>query len=186
MQKEQLKQLKEESAQDVDSSVAENSKVIKPKIKSRFKRIVSKRNIIIGLVIITVIVIEIILEIKVFKAEPKQIYDDQSLWWQHEKVHRKILQNYPTLMKIMTPDIADFEERWIRKVSEIKNQVSNLDTDQRIEKLYKISKEAFEEASTLESQWINDFQSVSSKKKKGGVFYQRYWQKENRKANLEL
>ncbi|MHA1331541.1 MAG: hypothetical protein ACTSR2_10735, partial [Candidatus Hodarchaeales archaeon] len=116
--------------------------------------------------------------------KPKDKYDSESLWWRHEYIHRSILLDYETRIKIIQPDIAYFEEQMLKRVNKVRTEIKSLSKEDRLEKLSEISYNAFKEALDLESKWLKDLKKVPVKKKSGGFFYRRLWKKENEKAEI--
>ncbi len=117
---------------------------------------------------------------------PTDKYDPESLWWQHERVHRAILEDYQTRIRIIHPDIEHYEKKWISKVADTESRLSSLPLDQHNQILAQLSKEAYEEAREIEINWISDISKVPIRKRSGGFYYRKLWQKENSKAGIKL
>lgn len=117
---------------------------------------------------------------------PTNEYNPDSLWWQHERVHRAILLDYPARMRIIQPDIQHYEEKWIKQVSETTLKAKSQSPEQRVEILRGLTEEAFEEAQEIEKNWTSDLQKIPINKKSGGIHYRKLWRKENTKAGMEL
>lgn len=119
-------------------------------------------------------------------STPSNKYDTQSLWWLHERIHRSILEDYQTRIRVIQPDIQHYEEKWIKKVLETITRVTSQPPEQRVEILRQLSKAAFDEALEIEKNWINDLRKVPIKKRSGGFYYRKLWKKENKKAEIPL
>ncbi|MFW9904515.1 MAG: C69 family dipeptidase [Candidatus Thorarchaeota archaeon] len=117
---------------------------------------------------------------------PTNMYDSETMWWQHEQVHRAILEDYQTRIRIITPDINHYEEKWISKVTDVMSKRNSQPIDQFKQELAKLSKEAFEEAREIEKNWISAINKVPIRKRSGGFHYRRLWRKENSKAGIKL
>jgi len=118
---------------------------------------------------------------------PTDEYDEQSLWWLHEKgVHRQLLLDYPNRIRIIQPDIEFYETEWVKKIKKVYTELEDKSINERKILLRQLSQEAFDEAIELERRWIADIQKSPIRKKSGGIFYRRYWNKWNEKANLRL
>ncbi len=105
---------------------------------------------------------------------PKGTYDGKSLWWQHERIHRAILKDYPNRMPIITPQQSTFEQKWIKKIKELR-QMPSVDVDT----LKQIMVQATTESIKLEEQWLKQFAQMPPKHK-NGFLYRRYWNKRNK------
>jgi dipeptidase len=44
---------------------------------------------------------------------PTDHFDDGSLWWRHERLHRRVMQDPARLGPLATPDQAELERRWL-------------------------------------------------------------------------
>jgi dipeptidase len=117
---------------------------------------------------------------------PTNTYDPETMWWQHEQIHRAILEDYQTRIRIVTPDIEHYEEKWISKVIDVRSRRNSQPIDQFKEELAKLSEEAFAEAREIERNWISALEKVPIRKRSGGFYYRRLWRKENSKAGLKL
>jgi dipeptidase len=113
--------------------------------------------------------------------EGDKIANSNSLWWKHEKVHRLILKNYK-LMDLIREERNKREEEWIKAV-----ESNSYSKDQLFDQTKRILTEGLE----LEDKYYSII-SEHYKKEKGLSFnpytikYNRYWNKWNKKANLEL
>ena len=117
---------------------------------------------------------------------PTNTYDPETMWWQHEQVHRAILKDYHTRIRIVTPDIEHYEEKWISKVIDVRSKRNSQSIDEFKQDLAKLSEEAFEEAREIERNWISALEKVPIRKRSGGFYYRKLWRKENSKAGIKL
>ena len=117
---------------------------------------------------------------------PTNKYDPETMWWQHEQVHRAILEDYQTRIRIISPKIEQYEKKWISKVNEARSRKNTQSLEQFNQDLVKLSSEAFEEAREIEKNWISEVNDVPIRKRSGGWHYRRLWRKENSKAGLQL
>jgi len=126
--------------------------------------------------------------IRELSTTPNETYDDSSLWWMHERVHRAILEDYPTRIKVIQPDIAHYEEKWIKRVNDTISKTDSFSFNQRITQMDQITEEAFKEAIEIEQNWTSDLTKgrIPINKRSGGFFYRRYWNKENKKARIPI
>jgi dipeptidase len=101
-------------------------------------------------------------------------YNSDSYWWNHEKLHREVLKDYDHRSKLLKTDQKDFELKYIDLSSRTKNG-----------QMYSTTKSAFDEAKVLEDKWLNMISNepIRQPPKK---LYQRYWDKQNRRANINV
>ncbi len=116
---------------------------------------------------------------------PTNKYDPESLWWHHELIHRAILADYSKIT-LLRPDIENFEQRWLKEVKNMIQEVESHSYESRREYLREISDQAFKEAFELERKWIEKLKEPSEYKRKGGILYRKYWRNENKKAGFQF
>jgi secernin len=114
---------------------------------------------------------------------PLGVYDGKSLWWLHERLHRKILEDYQTRFAIIQDDQRDFESRYLSRLSQVRSDVSRIPANDRVKVLRQITEEAFMEASKLESKWLSRIEELSVDRKPS-VLYRRYWDDLSRHAAM--
>lgn len=92
-------------------------------------------------------------------------YDPETLWWQHEKLHRSMLQDFPSRMAAIRQEQKELEGEWLESLPD--------------------TSETFERASALEEEWLERIGAmpVEGKTKWG---YKWYWRKQDRKAGLDI
>ncbi|WP_299983800.1 C69 family dipeptidase [Desulfobacula sp.] len=104
---------------------------------------------------------------------PKGIYDPETLWWQHEKLHRSVLKDY-SRMSLYKEERDQMEIAFFKKASDLKEK-------SRIE----ITSQAFAQSRTATENWISRVESQPAKRSLNPVF-NLYWKKQNKKAGLTL
>jgi dipeptidase len=115
---------------------------------------------------------------------PGSHYDGKSLWWAHERLHRKILEDYSSKIRIIRQDQQDFESRYLKRVLQVQSEIkAGRLSGNRRETLRQVTKEAFEEAEKLESKWLSKIEEQSIQRKPG-LFYRRFWDSINRRAMI--
>jgi secernin len=114
---------------------------------------------------------------------PSGVYDGRSLWWLHERLHRKILEDYQTRLAIIQDDQQDFESRYLSLVSQARSDTSGRSANDRTNALRQITEEAFAEARDLESKWLRRIEEHSVNRK-AGFLYRRYWADVNKRAAM--
>lgn len=110
-------------------------------------------------------------------------YDGKSLWWLHERLHRKILEDYQARFAIIQDDQRDFESRYLSRVSQVRSVISGRPANDRMKVLRQITDEAFAEAQNLESKWLRRIEERSVDRKPG-LLYRRYWGNVNKRAAI--
>ncbi len=100
---------------------------------------------------------------------PTDVADNRSLWWQGERLHRRILRNPAAFLPQLSTERDPLERSWF-------------DSDVR-------PADAFREAAAFTDRWIARAQSLLSQKKVTDCrpsAVRRYWEKRNARAGLDL
>ncbi|MFX1255742.1 MAG: C69 family dipeptidase [Promethearchaeota archaeon] len=116
---------------------------------------------------------------------PTKKFTPQSLWWQHEQIHRSILEDYATRIQILQPEIEQYESKWLERVSEIVKRIKEQPIDQRKEPLAQLTEEAFQEAQEIEKKWLAQIKKTPIKKSSGRI-YRRFWNSQNKTVDFKI
>ena len=103
---------------------------------------------------------------------PEETYNGKTLWWQHEKLHRKILLNMPAGLKCYEDERDELEKIWLEKT----NQISALQHGE-------MTQDAFRLARIKTGEWMERVQSTLETKHQSRL-YRRYWRGQNQKAKI--
>jgi secernin len=107
-------------------------------------------------------------------TSPGARYSPRSLWWRHEKLHRRILQDYPTRIAVVRPRQQALEQELLAEASAAtRGRQSG------------ITAQAFQRAQEAEEEWLQEIEGLKVERRPGLVF-QGYWNAMNRSAGLSL
>ena len=104
--------------------------------------------------------------------EPIGTYTPNSLWWEHEKVHRAILQDFQKRYQLYNARRNELE-------SEL--YLDSIDTHSDV--FINLTKSAFDKAKLLDQTFLNEIVDTPIEKKTRSS-YNRYWKTQNRKADI--
>ena len=107
---------------------------------------------------------------------PTGTYDEMSLYWRHEALHREILRDYATRIKLIQPELTTFQDQLLHEISEHRLSPSA--------RRKEISESAFRNASEQESIWLKSVKQVPEVRK-NSLLYRKAWQKFNREAKMD-
>lgn len=105
-------------------------------------------------------------------ADPTSKMDPDALWWQHEKLHRSVLRDYPHRIELFRKDRDLLEGLFL-------NAVKNPKTNRRV-----LSEQCFEQASYKEFEWLEKVRT--SKPKSGSILFRLAWAAFNRNAKIQV
>jgi dipeptidase len=106
---------------------------------------------------------------------PTGSYDDKTLYWSHEAIHRAILQDYALRLPLIKPDQIRFEEQMFAEV--------NQNLDGALNKRKSISEKYFKLAHEIEATWIQTVNSSKSNRQ-NRLLYRAAWKKFNDEAKM--
>ena len=106
--------------------------------------------------------------------KPTAKYSPNSLWWEHEKLHRTILQDFQKRHKLFNVRRNELEaELYQNSLDIVSNDFINL------------TKLAFEKSKQLEHSVLNEIINLPIDKKPKSS-YRKYWKAQNEKAELSV
>ncbi len=108
---------------------------------------------------------------------PSGIYDNTSLFWQHEILHRNVIKDYQTFHLLFARERDDIENKFINST------LSNLKSSR--EKRKKISDQCFIDSKNAESHWLNRIKKSRSQNRQK-LLHKLAWKKFNKQAKIIL
>ncbi len=106
---------------------------------------------------------------------PAGHYDQATLWWRHESLHRAVLRDYATRLPLYREERDDLEARFIRTATELQNSSPAERTA--------FSAHCFAEADEATARWTAQVRAASIKQRPP-LLYAIAWRGFNRRANL--
>ncbi len=99
--------------------------------------------------------------------------DAGSLWWQHERLHRRVLEDYPRRLDRYRTARDRLEAEWRRRARTASGP-----------ERFALTRGAFAEARQATQQWIRQVAAVPPKRRPSWA-YRRYWRHQNRLAGID-
>jgi secernin len=109
--------------------------------------------------------------------QPSAEFDQKTLWWQHELLHREVLKDFPARSQIIRGDRDSIEKEWMERALHANQE--NMAERQNI------SEDAFEQSSFITSKWIESVKHLAIKKQ-NTFYYDWEWRNQNRKAKISI
>lgn len=92
-------------------------------------------------------------------------------------IHRHILDDYQTRIKLIKPEQKEFEQSMLKEVQQ--NKVKTLAERKTL------SENAFDKARELEQKWLKKLEAVN-RKHQNRLLYMKFWKNINKAAKLIL
>jgi len=107
-----------------------------------------------------------------FGKQPQKSYDEESYWWQQERIHRRIIKDYQNLSREYQNERDELEKSFM---DEMTNTESKLETIES----------SFEKAFDFQTKWNRQLDNMD-KKNKTNFLYSSFWNKNNSRAKIPL
>ncbi len=105
---------------------------------------------------------------------PGEKFDPTTLWWQHERLHRNILNDYSARLTKYTVERNKLETSFIEQAN-----------TRGADGFFDLTCEAFQSSREMTDKWIMEYQDTQVENKPGFV-YNQYWKKQNRTAGIMI
>jgi dipeptidase len=99
-------------------------------------------------------------------------YNENSLWWRHEKLHRSILQDFQPRLAMVKEARDDLEAEFLKFA--YASEIHSLDS---------VTLKAFQTEFDRIPEWVNLVKNEPVRKRPS-LLYRRYWNRQNRKAGI--
>ncbi|MEQ9144053.1 MAG: carcinine hydrolase/isopenicillin-N N-acyltransferase family protein [Parvibaculaceae bacterium] len=112
-----------------------------------------------------------------FGPLPGGRYDEKTLWWRHERLHRAVLEDYAPRLTAYAADRDALEARFRQEVEHF------LTTDGTPHEAGILAARAWKAAALAEDQWLGKVLAVPPRRKhRPSAFYRMHWKRLNRAA----
>jgi len=103
---------------------------------------------------------------------PEGMYNEQSLWWHHETLHRSVLLDYRTRIDAYKSDRDTLEDSFIKEAEAVEP-----------ENTFDLSRKAFSLGKEETENWIGKVRKTPIRKNPHFI-YRYFWKKQNEKAGV--
>ncbi len=115
--------------------------------------------------------------------EPARTYDGTSLWWQHERLHRAVLEDYPARLALYRAERDALETEFVTGATQLVAAVRDLPPARRQARLATFSAECWQRARAAEARWTEQVLAAPGRPHWPSPHHLA-WQKFNRAAQL--
>lgn len=109
-----------------------------------------------------------------------KFYDDKSIWWRHEKLHRLLLDNYDKFIEQYSIERDELEKDFITESTKFVTKNAKLKYYTKDE-IYKFSLSCFKRAQDFTDKWIDKLSKIKRKKI---FFYTNYWNRLSKRNRI--
>jgi dipeptidase len=109
---------------------------------------------------------------------PRGVYDPETYWWRHEKLHRLLLHSYPKYAGGIRGDVLEAERKLVEEAARLRE--AYLEGKAGVEELRELSSRAFRLGAAIDEKWVK-----LVKPGRGlNPLFAAYWYRVNRQARL--
>jgi dipeptidase len=116
--------------------------------------------------------------------EPKGVYDPDSLWWTHERLHRAVIRDYTTRLPCYREDRDALEAAFLAESAETYGQERQASSGERAETLAALTTSCFQRAAGAEAGWTETVLSTPIQNRPP-ILFARSWDRFNREAGFD-
>lgn len=115
--------------------------------------------------------------------EPAARYDEGTLWWAHERLHRRALMNYPAFRQLVRPELDEMQKRFLAEERAMRVCTAGESAERQTETLSAFSARCFAEAQQATQQWIAKMEAFRPRGHTSPL-YRLFWRWQNRAARF--
>jgi dipeptidase len=115
--------------------------------------------------------------------EPTGLYDPQSLWWTHERLHRTVVRDYPGRMPLYREQRDALEASFVIEADEMRARLGSIPPAERCAKLAALTASCFDRAADATSRWTKTASSAPVRKRPS-ILFSLAWDILNRRARF--
>lgn len=115
-------------------------------------------------------------------SQPNGFYDSESLWWQHERLHRAVLRDYAATWPLFAEERDVLETGFVQGAAQLRGS-PKLSAEREAVIQRSFSQACFDEARETEQRWLQRVREVAPRPRTSWL-YRRYWAKHNENAQL--
>ena len=116
--------------------------------------------------------------------EPTGLYDPQTLWWTHERLHRAAIRDYTGRMPLYREQRDALEASFVIEADETRAQLGGISPEERRARLAALTASCFDRAADATSRWTRTVASTPVRKRPP-LLFSLAWDILNRRAKFE-
>jgi len=116
--------------------------------------------------------------------EPTGTYDARSLWWNHERLHRAVIRDYPGRMPLYREQREVLEASFVIEAEEMRASLRGAGEKERASRLAAFTASCFDRAADATARWTESV-SAMPVKKRPPLLFSLAWDILNRQAKFE-
>ncbi|MGB9775917.1 MAG: C69 family dipeptidase [Anaerolineae bacterium] len=115
--------------------------------------------------------------------KPTGTYDPRTLWWNHERLHRQVIRDYPTRMRLYREERDALEASFLWETAEMVARYRETSPAERAEPLRAFSASCFERAAAATERWL-DAVANTPVRHRPPLLFSLAWGRFNREARF--
>lgn len=116
--------------------------------------------------------------------EPTGVYDPDSLWWSHERLHRRVIRDYGTRLPLYREQREILEASFVVEAEELRTKLRTVSKAERASQLNAFAHSCFDRAGDATARWTKSV-SAAPVRKRPPILFSLAWDILNRQAKFE-
>jgi secernin len=116
--------------------------------------------------------------------EPTGVYDPDSLWWSHERLHRRAIRDYGTRLPLYREQREILEASFVVEAEELRTKLRTVSKAERASQLSAFARSCFDRAGDATARWTKSV-SAAPVRKRPPILFSLAWDILNRQAKFE-
>jgi dipeptidase len=112
-------------------------------------------------------------------------FDDESMWWRHERLHRATLREYATRHSLYRAERDALETAWLDDVEKTRATLANHDPHDRRAELSALTARCFARARDAEERWLERVRTAQVRRSAPALF-RLAWDRTNKAAGFPV
>lgn len=118
-------------------------------------------------------------------GEPAGTYDEHSLWWAHERLHRAVIADYATRMPLYAEERDGLEAAFVSEEETLYRQIKDADPETQRRKIAELDRLCFDRAMVATRRWTERVHEATVQNKPS-LIHRAFWHNQNRTGGIRL
>ncbi|MBN1583700.1 MAG: C69 family dipeptidase [Anaerolineae bacterium] len=118
-------------------------------------------------------------------GDPAGTYDEHSLWWSHERLHRAVIADYATRMPLYVEERDGLEAAFVSEEDTLYRQIIDADLQVQQRQITELDRLCFDRAAVATRRWTERVRATPIQNRPS-LIHRTFWRKQNRTGGITL
>ncbi len=116
-------------------------------------------------------------------GQPGGVYDETSLWWAHERLHRAVIDDYAARMPLYAAERDELEAVFVAQEEALYRRIQGAAAPEREAALAEFDRRCFDRAASATRRWTEQVLAVPATSRPSRT-HRKFWHKQNLLGNF--